>query len=62
VKTVFTGLTDVTEPAVGKSYHRLIRCSDLNSVGSTDDTAPYDPTKSNPNVDAIVQRDSKTIF
>jgi len=54
VKKVFTGLTDVTEPAAGKSYHWLIRCSDLNSIGSTGDTAPDDPTKSNPNVGAVV--------
>jgi len=46
VKKVFTGLTDVTEPAARQSKHRLIRHIDLNSVGSTSDSVPDDPTKS----------------
>ena len=58
-KKVFTGSTDVTEPAAKKSYHRLIRRNGLNSVGSTGDSTPDDPTKSNPNAGAVVQRDLK---
>ena len=46
VKKVFTGLTDVTEPAARQSKHRLFRRIGLNSVGSTSDSAPDDPTKS----------------
>jgi len=34
------------EPATRESKHQLIRCSALDSVGSTDDPAPDDPTKS----------------
>ena len=46
VKKVFTGLTDVTEPAARQSKHRLIRRIGLNSVGSTGESAPDDLTKS----------------
>jgi hypothetical protein len=42
-----------------KSYHWLIRRNGLNSVGSTGDTAPDDPTKSNCNAGAVVQSDLK---
>jgi len=45
VKKTLTGLTDVIELAARKSYHRLIRRNDLNSVGSTDDATPDDPIK-----------------
>ena len=53
-KKVFTGSTDVTEPAAKKSYHRLIRRNGLNNIGSTGDSAPDDPTKSNCNTGAVV--------
>jgi len=56
----YVGLTDDTEPAAKKNSHRLNRCPGLNSVGSTGDRAPDDPTKSNTNVGAVVQRDYKT--
>ena len=56
----YVGQTDDTEPAAKKNSHRLNRCPDLNSVDSTGDRAPDDPTKSNTNVGAVVQRDSKT--
>ena len=46
VKKVFTSLTDVTEPAARQSKHWLIRRIGLNSVGSTGDSTPDDPTKS----------------
>ena len=58
VKKIFTGSTDVTEPAAKKSKHRLIRRIGLNSVGSTGVTTPDDPAKSN--LGAVVQRDTKT--
>jgi hypothetical protein len=54
VKKVFTSSTDIIEPAAKKSYHRLIRCSGLNSVSSTDVAAPDDPTKSSSSVGAVV--------
>ena len=56
----YVGLTDDTESAAKKNSHRLNRCPGLNSVDSTGDRAPDDPTKSNTNVGAVVQRDSKT--
>ena len=56
----YVGQTDDTEPAAKKNSYRLIRCPSLNSVGSTGDRAPDDPTKSNINVGAVVQRDYKT--
>ena len=58
-KKVFTGSTDVTEPAAKKSYHWLIRRNGLNRVGSTGDSAPDDPTKSNCNAGVVVQSDLK---
>ena len=58
-KKVFTSSTDVTEPAAKKSYHRLIRRNGLNNIGSTGDSAPDDPTKSNCNADAVIQSDLK---
>ena len=56
----YVGLTDDTEPAAKKNSHRLNRCPGLNGVGSTGVRAPDDPTKSNTNVGAVVQRDYKT--
>ena len=40
--------------------HRLNRHYGLNSVGSTGDSTPDDPTKSNSSVGAVVQRGNKT--
>jgi len=56
----YVGLTDDTEPAAKKNSHRLNRCPGLNSVGSTSDRAPDDPTKSKCNAGAVVQRSVKT--
>jgi len=58
-KKVFTGSTDVTEPAAKKSYHRLTQRNGLNSIGSTGESAPDDPTKLNCNAGAVVQSDLK---
>jgi len=53
------GQTDDTEPAAKTIEHRSIRRSHLKCVGLTNDASPVKPTKSKPNVGAVVQRDNK---
>ena len=52
-------LTNDTEPAAKKNSHRLNRCPGLNRVGSTDDRAPDDPTKSNTNIGQLSRGTTK---